>query len=196
MKRLTREERKRRSNRRLMMITYLLFLILLLVWLLGYLTMTAEAEPEEPAEPTVQTLDGSLPGDDTPATERCYLTERELANENELIMQALIAKANRIDNCTVTWYTNDTCGKEQGDPGYGITASGFPTVEGLTCAVDNNVIPRYADVFVQFADGTIRQYWATDCGVRGNHIDIFEPDYDTAIQNGCQSLTVWWIKEG
>ena len=194
MKRLTREERKRRSNRRLMMITYLLFLILLLVWLLGYLTMTAEAEPQE--EPTVQTLDGSLPGDDTPATTRCYMTEEEIeANENEMIMQALIAKANRIDNCTVTWYTNDTCGKTPDDPSYGITASGLPTVDGLTCAVDNKVIPRYADVFVQFADGTIHQYWATDSGVKGNRIDIFEPDYDTAIQNGRQILTVWWIKE-
>lgn len=197
MKRLTREERKRRSNRRLMIITYLLFLLLLLCWLVAYITMTAQAEPTVQYKAELIRDDGGLPGDDVPATERCYMTEEEIeANENELIMQALIAKANRIDNCTVTWYTNDTCGKEQSDPGYGITASGFPTVEGLTCAVDNNVIPRYADVFVQFADGTIRQYWATDCGVRGNHIDIFEPDYDTAIQNGCQSLTVWWIKEG
>ena len=86
-------------------------------------------------------------------------------------------------------------GKEPGDPGYGITASGFPTVEGLTCAVDNDVIPRYADVFIQFADGTIGQYWATDTGVKGNHVDIYEPDYDTCIQNGRQILTVWWCKD-
>ena len=197
MKKLTREERRRRSQRKLMYITYLLFLVLLLAWLGSYLVLIAEAEQPAVYKAVLVRDDGRLPGDNTAATERCYMTEEEIeANENELIEQALIAKANRIDNCTVTWYTNDTCGKEQGDPGYGITASGFPTVEGLTCAVDNNVIPRYADVFVQFADGTIRQYWATDCGVRGNHIDIFEPDYDTAIQNGCQSLTVWWIKEG
>ena len=196
-KKMTREERRRRSQRRLMYITYLLFLVFLVAWLLSYMAMTVEAEQPAIYKATLARDDGRLPGDDTPATKRCYMTDEEVeAAENELIMQALIAKANRIDNCTVTWYTNDTCGKEQGDPGYGITASGFPTVEGLTCAVDNNVIPRYADVFVQFADGTIRQYWATDCGVRGNHIDIFEPDYDTAIQNGCQSLTVWWIKEG
>ena len=197
MKKLTREERRRRSQRRLMYITYLLFLLLFLAWLLSYMAMTVEAEQPAIYKAVLIRDNGRLPGDDIPATTRCYMTDEEVeAAENELIMQALIAKANRIDNCTVTWYTNDTCGKEQGDPGYGITASGFPTVEGLTCAVDNNVIPRYADVFVQFADGTIRQYWATDCGVRGNHIDIFEPDYDTAIQNGCQSLTVWWIKEG
>ena len=196
MKRLTREERKRRSQRRLMYITYLLFLILLLCWLVAYLTMTAQAEPTARYKAELVRDDGSLPGDDTPATERCYMTEEEIeANENEMIMQALIAKANRIDNCTVTWYTNDTCGKTPDDPSYGITASGLPTVDGLTCAVDNKVIPRYADVFVQFADGTIHQYWATDSGVKGNRIDIFEPDYDTAIQNGRQILTVWWIKE-
>ena len=196
MKKLTREERKRRSNRRLMYITYLLFLILLLAWLGSYLIMTVEAEPANHSKAEVVRDSGNLPGDDTPATERCYMTEKEIEeNEDEMIMQALIAKANRIDNCTVTWYTNDTCGKTPDDPSYGITASGLPTIDGLTCAVDNKVIPRYADVFVQFADGTIRQYWATDSGVNGNHIDIFEPDYDTAIQNGRQILTVWWIKE-
>ena len=195
-KKMTREERRRRSQRRLMYITYLLFLILLLAWLGSYLVMTAEAEQPAIYKATLARDDGRLPGDDTPATTRCYMTEEEVeAAENELIMQALIAKANRIDNCTVTWYTDSTCGKTPDNPSYGITASGLPTVAELTCAVDNNVIPRYADVFVQFADGTIKQYWATDTGVKGNHVDIYEPDYDTCIQNGRQILTVWWIKE-
>ena len=195
MKKLTREERRKRSQRRLQLITYLLFLLLLLAWLGSYLIMTVEAERPAMHKPEA-TEDGSLPGDDTPATTRCYLTEEEVeAAENELIMQALIAKANRIDNCTVTWYTDSTCGKTPDNPSYGITASGLPTVAELTCAVDNNVIPRYADVFVQFADGTIKQYWATDTGVKGNHVDIYEPDYDTCIHNGRQILTVWWIKE-
>lgn len=196
MKKLTREERRRRSQRRLMYITYALFLILLLAWLGSYLVMTAEAEQPAIYKATMTRDTGRLPGDDTPATTRCYMTEEEVeAAENELIMQALIAKANRIDNCTVTWYTDSTCGKTPDNPSYGITASGLPTVAELTCAVDNNVIPRYADVFVQFADGTIKQYWATDTGVKGNHVDIYEPDYDTCIQNGRQILTVWWIKE-
>lgn len=195
MKRLTREERRRRSKRIMLMLTYLCFLALLVIWLLGYLTMTATARPEQVSKVLQVRSVGSLPGDDIPATERCYLTEEEIKSENELIMQALITKANRIDNCIVTWYTNDTCGKTPEDPTYGITASGLPTVEELTCAVDNSVIPRYADVFVQFADGTIQQYWATDTGVKGNHVDIYEPDYDTCIHNGRQILTVWWIKE-
>lgn len=93
MKKLTREDRRRRSQRR-QLITYLLFLLLLLAWLLSYTVMTVEAEPgaaeaQETAVPAVylgEPQDGRLPGDDTPATERCYLTEDEIeAAENEMI---------------------------------------------------------------------------------------------------------------
>jgi 3D (Asp-Asp-Asp) domain-containing protein len=110
--------------------------------------------------------------------------------ENEKIELALLEKANKIEECTVTWYTAsvEECGKDDG-----ITYSGLPVVERLTCAVDKNVIPLYADVFVQYADGTIEQLWATDTGVKGNHIDIYTPDYEYAIQCGRQSLTVWYI---
>ena len=67
--------------------------------------MTAEAEPqEEPAESTVQTLDDSLPGNDTPETERCYLTEGELANENELIEAALLARSHKLEDVTITFF--------------------------------------------------------------------------------------------
>ena len=151
-----------------------------------------DAPGEEPKED-----DGRIPGDDVPATERCFMTEEEIQEdfENYYVERALLAKAHKIENCTVTWYTADTCGKKPGDPAYGITASGLHVVEHLTCAVDKSVIPLYADVFVQYADGTIEQLWATDTGVRGNHIDIYTPDYETAIQNGRQKLTVWWLKE-
>ena len=142
--------------------------------------------------------DGRIPGDDIPATERCYMTDEEVLEdfENYYVERALLAKAHKIENCTVTWYTADTCGKKPGDPAYGITASGLPVVEHLTCAVDKSVIPLYADVFVQYADGTIEQLWATDTGVNGNHIDIYTPDYDYAIQMGRQQLTVWWVEAG
>ena len=149
------------------------------------------ATAEEPKED-----DGRIPGDDVPATERCYMTEDEIQEdyENQKISEALLEKAHKIEDCTVTWYTADTCGKKPGDPAYGITASGLPVVEHLTCAVDKSVIPLYADVFVQHADGTIEQLWATDTGVNGNHIDIYTPDYDYAIQMGRQQLTVWWVE--
>ena len=121
--------------------------------------------------------------------------EEPEAEENRLIQEALLAKATKIEDCTITWYTADTCGKSKGDPGYGITASGQYVVDGLTCATDPRVIPMYSDVFVQFSDGTIAQYWATDTGVKGNHVDIYIDSYEQAIQNGRQVLTVWWVKE-
>lgn len=98
MKKLTREERRKRSQRRLMYITYLLFLVLLLVWLGSYLVMTAEADSE--METAVEDT-GRLPGDDTPATTRCYMTEEEVeAAENELIEAALLARSHKLEDVT------------------------------------------------------------------------------------------------
>lgn len=114
--------------------------------------------------------------------------------ENEKIEAALLESAHEIKNCTATWYTSDTCGKQPGDPAYGITYSGLPVVDHLTCAVDKSVIPLYSDVFIQYQDGEIEQLWATDTGVTGNAVDIYTPNYDYAIQCGRQSLTVWWVK--
>ena len=196
MKRLTREERKRRSNRRLMMITYLLFLILLLVWLLGYLTMTAEAEPEKPTEPTVQTLDGSLPGDDTPATTRCYMTEEEMERaENELIEAALLARSHKLEDVTITFYCCEQyphiCGT-----GNGITASGRRVTPYVSCAVDPDVIPLGSTVMLEH-NGEMVYLRADDTGgaVNGNHIDIAVPTHDFALSLGVQTADIWWCEE-
>ena len=100
MKKLTREERRRRSQR-WHLITYLLFLLLLLAWLGSYLIMTVEAELPAMHKPEPATQDGSLPGDDTPATTRCYLTEEEIEeNENELIEAALLARSHKLEGDT------------------------------------------------------------------------------------------------
>ena len=195
MKRLTREERKRRSNRRLMMITYLLFLILLLVWLLGYLTMTAEAEPEKPTEPTVQTLDDSLPGDDTPATERCYLTEGELANENELIEQALLARSHKLEDVTITFYCCEQyphiCGT-----GNGITASGRRVTPYVSCAVDPDVIPLGSTVMLEH-NGEMVYLRADDTGgsIKGNRLDIAVKGHQEALSLGVKTADIWWCEE-
>ena len=71
------------------------------------------AQAEEPKED-----DGRIPGDDIPATERCYMTQEEVQEdyENFYIKNALLAKANKIEDCTVTWYTEATCGKTPDNP--------------------------------------------------------------------------------
>lgn len=170
--------------------------------LAGVMVLAAAAALMENAEAAPDDS-GRVPGDDIPATGVASIEAYEALygavyeyDENAAIEQALIDKATLIDGCTVTFYTNATCGKKPGNPAYGITRSGMHTVEGLTCAVDTRVIPLYSDVFIQYEDGTIRQYWATDTGVRGNHIDVFVEDYDRAIQLGRKTLKVWWLYEG
>ncbi|MEY8386694.1 3D domain-containing protein [Oscillospiraceae bacterium 38-13] len=102
------------------------------------------------------------------------------------------AEVHVIEDCTVTWYTADTCGKARDHPAYGITASGEPVEEGVTCAVDPSVIPLGAEVRVLYADGSGETFRATDTGVKGEWVDIYTPDYDYAVQCGLQKLTVCW----
>ncbi len=104
--------------------------------------------------------------------------------------------AHVIESCTVTWYTADTCGKAPDHPAYGITASGLPVEEGVTCAVDPAVIPLFSEVYVQYADGSIGKFQATDTGVEGAWVDIYTPDYEYAVQCGLQTLTVWFLPPG
>ena len=64
--------------------------------------VNADAAPaEEPKED-----DGRIPGDDVPATERCYMTDEEIQEdyENFYIQNALLAKANKIENVKVSHY--------------------------------------------------------------------------------------------
>lgn len=103
-----------------------------------------------------------------------------------------LADTNLIENCTVTWYTEDTCGKTPDHPAYGITASGLPVEEGVTCAVDPEVIPLFSEVYIRYTDGTMGTFRATDTGVKGEWVDIYTPDYDYAVQCGLQRLTVFW----
>ena len=143
-----------------------------------------------------QTKDGSLPGDDTPALVSCSMEDVQEDYENELIEAALMERATVIENCTVTYYTIDTCGKSPQDHGYGITSSGFKAVPYVTCAVDRNLIPEGATVMIDFGDGEL-QYWrAFDSGVSGNHVDLCVESVDEALQLGRRTATVYWCEEG
>ena len=197
MKKLTREERRRRSQRRLMYITYLLFLILLLAWLGSYLVMTVEAEPAEPAaKPSESAQDASLPGDDTPALVRCYLTEEEREEaENALIEAALLARSHKLEDVTVTHYC--TCAKCCGKSA-GITASGRRVTPGVSVAVDPSIIPLGSTVIADYGDGVLHYYRADDTGgaVKGRHIDLCLNSHEAAIQAGVRRATVYWCEEG
>lgn len=165
-------------------VAYIALVAAIIVEIIAILVIHANAACTAPVDPPVV--------ETAAETVSAPMEEPEEA-ENERIEAALLARAHVIDDCEVTWYTEDTCGKTPDDPAYGITRSGLPVVEHLTCAVDPEVIPMYSDVFVEYADGTIEQLWATDTGVKGKSLDIYTPDYDYAIQCGRQHLTVWWM---
>ncbi|MDR3983161.1 MAG: 3D domain-containing protein [Dysosmobacter sp.] len=156
---------------------------------------TAQEEEMPQGGPVVQYLpdDGRLMGDSVPALTRCYLTPEETeAAENEMIEAALLARATRIDNVTVTHYDccAECCGKTDG-----ITASGVRATPGVTVAVDPAVIPLGSDVLVDYGDGEIHYYRADDVGgsVTGNHIDLCVGDHEEADALGHRMATVWWV---
>ena len=190
-RKLTRQQRAQR--RRFYRRTSAVFLILLLCLCSALLGMAAAKAIDGPQE-TREAVPMETPVEAESAAPSPAIEPEEDA-ENEQIEAALLARSHKIENCTVTWYTEATCGKTPDNPTYGITASGLHVEEHLTVAVDRSVIPLYSDVFVQYADGTIEQLWATDTGVNGNHIDIYTPGYDYAIQMGRQQLTVWWLDQ-
>ena len=195
MKKLTREERRRRSQRWLQLITYLLFLLLLLAWLGGYLIMTAEAGPVQYKAEIIKD-DGRLPGDDTPATTRCYLTEDEIeANENELIEAALLARSHKLEDVTITFYCCEArphiCGT-----GTGITASGRRVTPYVSCAVDPDVIPLGSTVMLEY-NGEMVYLRADDTGgsINGNRLDIAVQGHQEALELGIKTADIWWCEE-
>ena len=195
MKKLTREERRRRSQRR-QLITYLLFLLLLLAWLGSYLIMTVEAEPPTLHKMAPAAEDGSLPGDDTPATTRCYLTGEEMeAAENELIEAALLARSHKLEGATITFYCCEErphiCGT-----GTGITASGRRVTPYVSCAVDTDIIPLGSTIMIEHNGGMV-YLRADDTGpaVKGDHIDIAVKGHSEALSLGVQTADIWWCEE-
>lgn len=117
--------------------------------------------------------------------------------ENEKIEAALLAMSTTIEDCTVTHYCicKECCGKDPDHPEYGITASGYVALPGITVAVDPDVIPLGSDVLVDFGDGEIQYFKADDTGsaVKGAHIDLCVATHEEAQQLGIKTATVYWV---
>lgn len=80
--------------------------------------------------------------------------------------------------CTATAYdlSYESCGKNPGDPYYGITASGMKAGPGVI-AVDPSVIPLGTRLYVEAADGSWSYGYCvagdTGSGIYGNRVDLF-----------------------
>lgn len=180
-------------------IARLILILAVIAWAImavSVLVTPVKADAAPIAEP--QEDDGRLPGDDVPATERCYMTEEEVQEdyENENIEAALLARSNVIEDCTITFYCNEKyphiCGN-----GDGIARDGTPALAWATCAVDPDVIPLGSTVMVDLGDGELRTLTANDVGgsIKGNHIDICVDSHNSALQLGRQTATVYWCEE-
>lgn len=79
--------------------------------------------------------------------------------------------------------------------GKGITASGQPVQAHKTIAVDTSIIPFYTQVQIAGLDYT---YEAHDTGgaIKGNRIDVYVVDHNTALQLGRWKQVNVWIKKG
>lgn len=100
-----------------------------------------------------------------------------------------------LRECTVTYYCCEKrphiCGG-----GTGKTATGTDVTAGRSAAVDPNVIPLGAEIFVDYGDGVLHSYIAEDTGsaVGGAHIDLAVETHAEALELGVQTAKVWWSR--
>lgn len=91
-----------------------------------------------------------------------------------------------LGDFTLTAYTSgfESTGKTPKDPAYGITASGAPVQDGVTIAVDPNVIPIGSRIYIEGIGYRIAQ----DVGraIKGNRIDVYISDLNAAKSFGVQ----------
>ena len=73
-----------------------------------------------------------------------------------------------------------------------LTASGMLAHQGITVAVDTNVIPMHSKILIQGVGIRIAQ----DRGgaIKGKKIDLYFNDHDEAIEFGKQSRKVWLLE--
>jgi 3D (Asp-Asp-Asp) domain-containing protein len=67
------------------------------------------------------------------------------------------------------------------------TASGEKAVEGITVAADTDILPLGTVIRINGQEYTVQD---TGSAVKGNVIDVFYNDHQTAVQHGVQYLAV------
>ncbi|MCK9443365.1 MAG: 3D domain-containing protein [Tissierellaceae bacterium] len=92
----------------------------------------------------------------------------------------------------------ESCRKNPGDPGYGITASGTKARPGVV-AVDPRVIPLGTKLYIQSLDGS-KDYGfaiAEDTGgaIKGNKVDLFYEDSNIVNRFGRRKVKVYVLND-
>ena len=86
----------------------------------------------------------------------------------------------------------ESTGKTPDHPAYGITASGKKVKENHTIASDWDMLPPGTVVYIQ--DVGIRTVEDRGGKVKGNHIDLYIPALNEALDWGVQYRDVWLVK--
>lgn len=109
------------------------------------------------------------------------IEEKRTNGENDI---PVFARGQYLGTFTLTAYTAgpESTGKRPGDPGYGITSSGSPAIEGLTIAVDPSIISTGSRVYIEGLGYRVAQ----DTGgmIKGRRIDVFMSDVEEAKRFG------------
>lgn len=138
-------------------------------------------------------FNGTEPADELPESVETPVVAQVAQPIPETPEETPTQTANKILNCTVTYYCCELrphiCGT-----GDGLTASGAPVTAGVSCAVDPGLIPLGSTVWVDYGDGELHKYIAQDVGawVVGGHIDLAVATHDEALQMGRRTATVYW----
>lgn len=127
----------------------------------------------------------------------CDKNIKQLTEDNNKMLAKIeeLSKPIFVGYFTATHY--DICyectGKNPGDRGYGVTASGTRATPNRTVAVDPKVIPIGSEVIING-----HTYIAEDTGgaIRGNKIDICVSSHSEAIQKGRLYNVPVYIKKG
>ena len=168
-------DRLRRAHNRLA-VTLMVLTPVLVFLLIMTLTTTARSQ-EYPAEPPAATVDE--PTED---------------HENPYIEEALLSRANKLENVKITHACAEPFSHICGT-GDGITASGVPATPYVSVAVDPSIIPLGSEVMIDYGDGDIQYYRADDVGggVNGNHVDVCVAWHQEALALGVKTATVYWV---
>lgn len=117
--------------------------------------------------------------------------EQQVEKVETKVSSEEIVNENDLGEFTITAYTAnyESTGKNPGDPGYGVTATGTTVQEGRTIAADWDILSPGTIVKIEGFEGT---FTVEDRGgaVNGKHIDVYMPDLDEAISWGKRKRSV------
>lgn len=109
-----------------------------------------------------------------PAVTTLSYKAKEKASVKTLSVNGHTIKVNRVlNNFTLTAYTAgpESTGKDKGDEGYGVTASGTKVAEGRTISVDPDIIPIGWWVYIEGIG--FRRAEDTGSAIKGKKIDVY-----------------------